>query len=59
MARDRGPTMRRWIFLYRMFSAFPHEPTTVLPYVVEQVASFHGTAVWGTTRIGAAAVSSK
>jgi hypothetical protein len=42
-----------------MFPAFSHQPTTVLPQVAEQVASFHGTAVWGTTRICDAAVSSK
>ena len=51
--------MRRGMFPNRMFSAFPHEPTTVLPQVAEQVASFHGTAVWGTMRICDAAVSSK
>ena len=59
MARYRGPSMRSWIFPNRMFSAFPHEPTTVLPQVAEQLAPFHGTAVWGTTRICDAAVSSK
>jgi len=59
MARDRDPTMRRGIFPNRMFSAFPHEPTPVLPQVAEQVAPFHGIAVWGTTRICDAAVSSK
>ena len=51
--------MRCWIFPNRVFSAFPHELTTVLPQVAEQVAPFHGTAVWGTTRICDAAVSNK
>src|SRR5437870_1158331 len=44
MARHRGTTMRGGIFPNRVFSPFPHEPTTVLPQVAEQVAPFHGTA---------------
>src|SRR5262249_58280513 len=59
MARHRGTTMRGGIFPNRMFSAFPHEPTPVLPQVAEQVAPFHGTAVCGATRTCHAAGNSK
>jgi hypothetical protein len=34
-----------------MLSALPHELTTVLTQVAQQVAPLHETAVWGTTLI--------
>ena len=58
----RGTEVRRCVAEFSHIECSPPSRTSrhrVLTQVAEQVASFHGTAVCGTTRIRDAAVSSK
>ena len=51
VARHRGPAIGRRVLPDRVFSPFPHEPTTMLTQVAQQVAPLHETVVWGTMLI--------
>jgi hypothetical protein len=51
VARYRSTAIGRRVLPNRVFSAFPHEPTTMLTQVAKQVTPLHETAVWGTTLI--------